>query len=158
MSNRLKQRGLANVAEKFIQEIRHHNDVAPSNISGLKDLTEDEYRMLVFRLVDSFGRGFDEIGRLMTRLYQSSIGSDISRPPLNAEYVLFLLLPREEMGFVIGDLIESYGAILSRFNKRRADIWFYKQVIGSLLPLLRRALLRVAALIWLGRIFRRFIS
>jgi hypothetical protein len=81
-----------------------------------------------------------------------------SRPPFNAEYVLHLLLKRDEREIVIGDLLECYGQLVLRFNKRRADIWFYKQVIGSLLPLLRRALLRIGALVWLGRILRRLIS
>jgi len=82
----------------------------------------------------------------------------IARPPFNAEYVLHLLLRKEEREVVIGDLVECYGEILGRFGKRHADIWFYKQVTGSLLPLFRRALLRIGALVWLGRILRRLIS
>lgn len=80
------------------------------------------------------------------------------RPPFNAEYLLYLLLRRDEWEIVIGDLLETYGQILVRFNKRRANIWFYKQVVGSLFPLLRRALLRIGALVWLGRILRRLVS
>lgn len=80
------------------------------------------------------------------------------RPPLNAEYVLYLFLRREEREAVIGDLVESYDRIVRRFNKRRGDIWFYKQVIGSVFPLARRTFLRIAGLVWLGRIFRRLIS
>jgi len=80
------------------------------------------------------------------------------RPPLNAEYVLYLFLKREERDVMIGDLVESYRKILERFNKRRADIWFYKQVAGSMFPLLRRTLLRIGALVWLGRMLRRLIS
>jgi len=82
----------------------------------------------------------------------------IPRPPFNAEYLLFLLLPTEERKVVIGDLVEEYSQILERFTKQRADLWFYKQVIGSLVPLLRRALLKIGALLWLGRILRRLIS
>lgn len=80
------------------------------------------------------------------------------RPPFNAEYILHILLGRDERDVVIGDLIEGYGKVMVRFNKRRADIWFYKQVGGSLLPLLRRALLRIGTLVWLGRILRRLVS
>lgn len=80
------------------------------------------------------------------------------RPPLNAEFVLYLLLRKEERDVVIGDLIECYDQILRRFDKRHADIWFYKQVIGSLFPLIRRALLRIGALVWVGQILRRLIS
>lgn len=81
-----------------------------------------------------------------------------ARPPFNAEYLLYLLLRKEEREALIGDLIEEYGTITRRFNKQRADIWFYKQVLGSLLPLLRRQILRIGALVWLGRILRRLIS
>ena len=80
------------------------------------------------------------------------------RPPFNAEYLLYLLLRREERNIVIGDLLESYGLVLQRFNKRRADFWFCKQVAGSLFPLLRRAVFRIGAVVWLGRILRRLIS
>lgn len=79
------------------------------------------------------------------------------RPPFNAEYVLYLVLRKEERDEIIGDLIEGYEQVFWRFDKQRADIWFYKQVGGSLLPLFRRALLRIGALVWLGRILRRLI-
>jgi hypothetical protein len=82
----------------------------------------------------------------------------IGRPPINPEYILYLLLRRNEREVVIGDLIEGYGQVFQRFDKRSADIWFYKQVAGSLLPLLRRTLLRLGALVWLGRILRRLVS
>lgn len=80
------------------------------------------------------------------------------RPPFNAEYVLYLFLRQAERDIVIGDLLECYGQLAQRFDKRHADIWFYKQVIGSLFPLLRGALLRFGALVWLGRVLRRLIS
>jgi len=82
----------------------------------------------------------------------------MARPPINAEYVLCLLLRKEEREVVVGDLIESYNEVLKRFDKRRADIWFYKQVTGSLFPLFRRAMLRIGGLVWLGRVLRRLIS
>jgi hypothetical protein len=78
--------------------------------------------------------------------------------PLNAEYLLYLFLRKEEREALIGDLAECYGEVIRRFGKVRADIWFYKQVAGSLFPLIRRAVLRVAALAWLGRALRRLIS
>jgi hypothetical protein len=80
------------------------------------------------------------------------------RPPLNAEYLLYLLLRGDEREALIGDLVEVYGQVLRRFGKRRADFWFCKQVFGSLWPLLRRTFLKISALVWLGRIVRRFIS
>ena len=93
-----------------------------------------------------------------SELLERNDASATPRPPLYAEYVLYLVLRRRERDVVIGDLIESYGQILERFNKRRADFWFYKQVLGSLFPLLRRQILKIGALVWLGRILRRLIS
>lgn len=82
-----------------------------------------------------------------------------TRPPINAEYLLHLILPRGERDFVIGDLIESYHDVLRRFDKKwRADIWFYKQVIGFLWPLFARAAMKIGACAWLGRVLRRLIS
>jgi hypothetical protein len=82
----------------------------------------------------------------------------VPRPPFNAEYILYLLLREQEREIVIGDLVEHYARVLTRFNKRRADIWYYKQVAGSLWPLLRRAIVKIGALVWLGKVLRRLIS
>jgi hypothetical protein len=95
------------------------------------------------------------LGFLSTRK-TSALGP--ARPPFKAEYWLYLLLGKEEREAVIGDLLEEYGTIKLRFNKQYADIWYYKQVGGSLFPLVRRTLLRIGALVWLGRILRRLIS
>jgi hypothetical protein len=81
-----------------------------------------------------------------------------SRPPINAEYVLHLVLGKEEREAVIGDLVQEYGRIRQRFGRRNADIWFYKQVIWSLWPFLRRALVRLGTLVWIGRLLRRLNS
>lgn len=80
------------------------------------------------------------------------------RPPLNAEYLLYFFLRQNEREPVIGDLIEEYDCLVQKFTKRRADLWYYKQVINSLFPLLWRMLVKVGAVVWLGRIVRRLIS
>jgi hypothetical protein len=80
------------------------------------------------------------------------------RPPLKAEYLLFLFLGKEERDIVIGDLVECYSRVVRKFGKRRGDWWFYKQVAGSLWPLFRRAVLKIGALVWIGRVLRRLIS
>ena len=77
------------------------------------------------------------------------------RPPVFAEYVLYLVLDKEEREVVIGDLVQEYNHITQRFGKRRADIWFYKQVMWSLWPLLRRTAVRCAGFVWLARLLRR---
>ena len=102
---------------------------------------------------------FEEFHRRFIDPYWANrINRSKTRPPFNAEYLLYLLLRKEEREFVIGDLIEGYDQVFQRFDKRHADIWFYKQVAGSIVPLLRLTLLRIGALVWLGRILRRLIS
>jgi len=76
-----------------------------------------------------------------------------SRPPFNAEYLLHLILPKEERAAVIGDLVEEYRCIHRRFGRRHADIWFYKQVIMSVWPFVRFTVSRIAAFVWLSRFF-----
>jgi hypothetical protein len=88
----------------------------------------------------------------------SRLSDSASRPPFNAEYLLFLFVRREERDVVIGDLLECHHRMIHRFGKRRADFWFYKQVAGSLWPLFRRAVVRFGTVVWLGRILRRLIS
>jgi hypothetical protein len=87
-----------------------------------------------------------------------NLGSATSRPPANAEYLLHLVLQKEERDAVIGDLNEEYGYILNRFGRPRADIWFYKQVFQSVWPFLRRAIARAATVVWLSRLLRQLIS
>ena len=103
---------------------------------------------------------FDIYIKLRSESREASKESEIvpSRPPINAEYVLYLFLEKVERDDVIGDLIEGYSHVSSRFGSRRADLWFYKQVAGSLWPLFRRAVFKLGVFVWLGRILRRLIS
>jgi hypothetical protein len=80
------------------------------------------------------------------------------RPPTFAEYALYLVLDKEEREVLIGDLVEEYNYIKERFGKRKADLWFHKQVIWSLWPFMRRMAMRCAAFVWVGRVLRRLTS
>jgi hypothetical protein len=84
--------------------------------------------------------------------------SNTSRPPFNAEYLLYLLLRREERDTVIGDLVEEYAQIRKRFGGRRASVWFYKEVAFSIWPFFRRAVVRIGTFVWLGRLLQQLIS
>ena len=170
---------------RYIKELPANRDIIIDDANWFaRELTKREYTMILYRLLDSFGTpiqdGVELIDHVRANAFVDEIVHSVNksarqidqlqlnferaktatapRPPRNAEYLLYLFLSRDEREIVTGDLIEGYGRILTRFNKRHADIWFYKQVGGSLLPLLRRALLRMGALVWLGRILRRLIS
>src|SRR3954470_20541152 len=73
-----------------------------------------------------------------------------SRPPAYLKYLLYLFLRSSERDIIIGDLQECYDEIAREFGKGAADIWYIKQVCGSVFPLFRRAVLRIGALVWLG--------
>jgi hypothetical protein len=81
--------------------------------------------------------------------YNATVGN--SRAPFHAEYLLHLLLAKQEREALIGDLLEEYKQIVHYFGKRYADIWFYKQVAFSIWPFVRRIVTRAAALLWLSR-------
>lgn len=82
----------------------------------------------------------------------------IPQPPMNAEFILHLLLRKDEREAVIGDLVERYVQKLERFGERRARLWFYCEVLRSVWPLLRRTVAKAGGLIAAGEWIRRHIS
>jgi hypothetical protein len=79
------------------------------------------------------------------------------RPPLDAEFILHLLLRHDEHDAVIGDLVERYGKKVERLGMQRANIWFYLEVFWSALPLIKRAVAKASGLIAAGEFIRRHI-
>lgn len=78
---------------------------------------------------------------------------DLDSNPLRwSEYLLYLLLPKEERETVPGDLLEEYQTvILPKFGVTLARIWFLKQVLSSTWPFLRR---RIAKLLGLAALLK----
>lgn len=62
--------------------------------------------------------------------------------PSFGELVLMLVIPEENLDFVLGDLAEEYAAIEAKKGVRAAQIWFSKQVFNSVwdwaLPVIRK--------------------
>jgi len=155
-----------------VGELTYLDGLDASEIANALNLSEqmvktDRYRVLTElrreRAKRLRIRPFATVEQLPSQLPDSAASDENERagtlrPPFNAEYILYLVLQKGEREEIVGDLIETYAELCDRFDKRRADLWFYKQVIGSLLPLLRRAILKVGAFVWLGRILRRLIS
>lgn len=55
-----------------------------------------------------------------------------AKTPSSATYVAYLLFPRAHQDAIVGDLEEKYAeTILPRYGKTRANIWLWKQVLGS---------------------------
>jgi hypothetical protein len=77
------------------------------------------------------------------------------KPPRLGEYLLYFFLTKRERVHLIGDLAEEYQEVFSRFGRRSATYWFYKQVFDSLWPLTYRSLRKVTLLDLIGRLLGR---
>jgi hypothetical protein len=93
----------------------------------------------------------------MTKTVSAQPKTSRPRPPVNAEFILHLLLKREEQDAVIGDLLERYVKKHKRLGKRRADIWFYMEVARSLWPLAKRSGAKAIKIAVVGEWIRRMI-
>ena len=67
------------------------------------------------------------------------------RPPINAEFLLHLLMSPEECDGLVGDLEERFNNLVPRIGQRLASIWYTKQVVTSLLPLCMAAFRRLGS-------------
>lgn len=74
--------------------------------------------------------------------------------PKFGEYLLYLFLSKSDREYLIGDLAEEYLEVRSKFGRRAANIWYYKQVITSLWPLSKKAV-RWGLIAWVGEWVRR---
>jgi Kef-type K+ transport system membrane component KefB len=75
--------------------------------------------------------------------------SDLSRPPRLAKFLL-LLIPRRNRESLLGDLEEEYVTIaFPEYGARLARLWYWWQVVASVMPLLWAQLKRVLGLAWL---------
>ena len=57
--------------------------------------------------------------------------------PKPGAFLLTLLLPKKARCPLLGDLAEEYQEVREQFGERPADLWFYKQVLTSLWPMLQ---------------------
>lgn len=62
-------------------------------------------------------------------------------PPARAKKLLLLILTREERATnIIGDLAEEHAEIEAEYGIKFANFWYWKQVVASACPLLKKAL------------------
>jgi hypothetical protein len=58
------------------------------------------------------------------------------QPPANLDFILYLLMSPADCEALIGDLVEIYRNLVERLGKTRAELWYTKQVLTSIQPLL----------------------
>jgi hypothetical protein len=80
---------------------------------------------------------------------------EITPPPLG-EFALYMLLSKEDREYLIGDLEEEFIEVQAKFGSKKASVWYYKQVMTSIWPLMRKGI-RVGLLAWIGEWIRRRI-
>jgi hypothetical protein len=100
-----------------------------------------------------------ELKASIFRFRGATVGNTKScpKPPINAEFILHLLLRHDEHDALIGDLIERYGRKSARLGVRRANLWFYAEILWTALPLLKRALVKASGLVAFGEWVRRHV-
>ncbi|MDQ3820983.1 MAG: permease prefix domain 2-containing transporter [Acidobacteriota bacterium] len=99
----------------------------------------------------SFTEDIEEVSVPPTNLVINLGGA---APPKRAEQLLLLILTNEEREYLVGDLAEEYIDIQSKHGERFAKVWYWKQVIASASPLIRKAL-RWGLLAWAEEWIRR---
>lgn len=82
-------------------------------------------------------------------------GSRISlSPSLNAAFLFYLCMSRQNADAITGDLDEGYKALLKKFGRRRATVWYWWQTFISLWPIvwvaMKKSLMKpaIAAVTW----------
>jgi len=73
-------------------------------------------------------------------------------PPKSAKFIL-LLLPKQNREHLIGDLEEEYSTVvLPEYGERKAQFWYWWQVLNSIAPILWS---RIRRIISIALLFRR---
>lgn len=81
-----------------------------------------------------------------------------SEPPKSAEFLAYLFLPKSDREVLLGDLTEEYRSVVAKFGQRRAQFYFYKQVVWSIWPLARKAFIKWGLFGWVMELIRRISS
>jgi DNA-binding CsgD family transcriptional regulator len=72
--------------------------------------------------------------------------------PKSAKFLLLLLVPRSSREHLVGDLEEEYRTVvLPQYGARKARLWYWWQVISSVVPVLWAQLRRLIGLVLLFR-------
>lgn len=90
---------------------------------------------------------------IFTKVAKEALPGDVGYdPPQLAEKILYFVLAKKARQSLPGDLQEEYRTIiLPKFGKKYADLWYWKQVIFSIGPLLE-SLVRATIRTFVGKI------
>jgi hypothetical protein len=75
-----------------------------------------------------------------------------NQPPVRAEKLLYLALPKRLRDSLIGCLEEEFTTlILPKFGPSFASVWYWKQAVCSVVVVAARELVKLVGLAWLGK-------
>lgn len=151
-------RGTSMAEPKIICKVAHHSSEWLNTKVDGKIQDEHSAQHPLSKRADTESVQEDEPGfTIHLTIVPSQPPLSSRKPPLNAEFILHLLLRHDEHDALIGDLIERYGKKCARLGQRRANLWFYAEILWTALPLLKRALVKVSGLVAFGEWVRRHV-
>ena len=142
--NCLKNSNIRNVGELATKS---EADLVRIKNCGRKSL--NELKEILSGMGLSFGTKVDDKGRPVREEAESI------NLPRTAEYLLYFWLPKKDREAIPGDLEEEYNLIAQKFGCRKADVWYWKQVIFSIGPIVLARLKRIGFVTALAELFRR---
>lgn len=83
---------------------------------------------------------------------------DDEEPPQSADFLAYIFLSRADRNLLLDDLAEEYPSVVARLGQRGARVYYYKQVLASIWPLIRTALIKWGAFGWVAELIRRMSS
>src|SRR5438128_783925 len=148
-----------NLKQYDLLDVPHHS----LDLLHLQDLEQ------LRNLLASFaGKGGPELifglcrkGVLAVRSQTTKRAADLTRhsaPPESATFLLYLFLSKKNRKAIPGDLAEEYRQIvLPKFGPRKANLWYWGQVVRSIGPVVRAWLRKVAILAGLGKVAQEIL-
>lgn len=116
---------------------------------------------VVFTTLSASGGSFDQFAGFGDgqQPKEATVTADLkATPPKRAEYLAYLFLPRTNRENLLGDLTEEYPSIVAKFGKRGAQVYFYKQVVWSIWPLVKNSVIKWGLFGWVVELIRRIGS
>ena len=105
-------------------------ELNPGDVLLLRGMFEDAQVLLRGMFEDAQG------SLLMTDPLNDGPAKDGPQPPARAEQLLTLALPAHLLEPIVGDLADRFPRIQHRHGRRFAALWYWRQVVGSILRLI----------------------
>ncbi|MCQ8118212.1 permease prefix domain 2-containing transporter [Methylomonas rosea] len=73
-----------------------------------------------------------------------------AKPPKIAEYILYLFIPKANRNAILGDLEEDYREVYKKFGLKKAQFFYWWQLIISIWPFISAGILKLTKLLYNG--------